>query len=96
VAFNFAPVGWAFCKGQVLSICSPQATTTGGSAVSPAGALWAESGTGDTIYQQGSSNTTMAAQTIGNTGGGAAHANCQRVLALNYIIALVGIFPSRN
>src|SRR4051794_21579341 len=124
VAFNFAPQGWAFCNGQLLSIAqntalfsllgttyggdgqttfalpnlqgrvplhfgqgpglspyllgqaigvegvalqtaqmpahthsyTPQATSAGGGAASPAGALWAASGTGDTIYQTGASN----------------------------------------
>lgn len=31
-----------------------------------------------------------------NTGGGQAHSNMQPYLALNYIIALQGIFPSRS
>jgi microcystin-dependent protein len=75
---------------------TPQATTAGGSAASPAGALWAQSGTGDTIYQKGSSNTAMAPQTLGNTGGSQPHENRQPYLALNYVIALQGIFPSRN
>ncbi len=75
---------------------TPQASTASGSAASPAGAFWAESGSGDKIYHAGKSNTHMAAQTLGNTGGGQAHENRQPYLALNYIIALVGIFPSRS
>jgi microcystin-dependent protein len=75
---------------------APQATTSGGSALSPAGALWAPSATGDTIYRSGASNATMATQTLGQTGGGQPHENRQPTLALNYIIALQGIFPSRN
>jgi microcystin-dependent protein len=164
VAFGFAPVGWAMCNGQLLSIAqntalfsllgttyggdgvnnfalpnlqsrvplhfgqgsglspyvlgqtvgvesvtlqtpqipahthtyTPQANTAAGAAGSPAGALWAGSATGDTIYKPGASNTTMAAQTIGNTGGSQPHENRQPTLALNYIIALVGVYPSRN
>jgi len=164
VAFNFAPQGWAFCNGQLLSIAqntalfsllgttyggdgqstfalpnlqsrvplhfgqgtglsayplgatggvesvtlqtaqipahthsyTPQASTAGGAAVSPAGAFWAESASGDTIYQGGNSNTQMKAQALGNTGGGQAHENRQPLLALNYVIALQGIFPSRS
>jgi len=164
VAFNFAPQGWAFCNGQLLSIAqntalfsllgttyggdgqstfalpnlqsrvplhfgqgtglspyalgatggvesvtlqttqipahthsyTPQATTVGGTAASPAAAIWAESASGDTIYQKGISNTQMAPQTLGNTGGGQAHENRQPFLALNYVIALAGIFPSRS
>jgi microcystin-dependent protein len=164
VAFGFAPVGWAMCNGQLLSIAqntalfsllgttyggdgvtnfalpnlqsrvplhfgqgtglspyvlgetigvesvalqtpqmpahthsyAPQATTAGGAATSPAGALWAESATADTIYQKGASNTTMAPQAIGQTGGGQPHENRQPILALNFIIALQGIYPTRN
>jgi len=75
---------------------APQATTAGGGAGSPAGAIWAVSGTGDTIYQKGASNTTMAAQTLGQAGGNQPHENRQPTLALNYVIALEGIFPSRS
>ena len=41
----------------------------------------------------GSGSTTT---TTGNTGGGQAHDNIQPGLAINYIIALSGTFPSRN
>ena len=34
--------------------------------------------------------------TVGNNGGNQAHANMQPYLAINYIIAIYGIFPSRN
>ena len=34
--------------------------------------------------------------TIGATGGSASHANIQPFLCVHFIIALVGIFPSRN
>jgi microcystin-dependent protein len=164
VAFNFAPQGWAFCNGQLLSIAqntalfsllgttyggdgqttfalpdlrsrvplcfgqgnglssyslggtgglegvtlsagqipahthsyTPQASASGGTAVSPAGALWAESPDGAALYKSGASNTNMAAQTIGSTGGGQSHENRQPYLSLNYVIALQGIFPSRS
>jgi microcystin-dependent protein len=39
---------------------------------------------------------TLAATTVGSTGGGAAHENRQPVLALNFCIALSGLFPSRQ
>jgi microcystin-dependent protein len=164
VAFNFAPVGWAMCNGQLLSIAqntalfsligttyggdgvnnfalpnlqsrvplhfgqgaglsaytlgqnvgvesvilqtpqipahthtyAPEAGISSGTLTSPAGALWAVSATGDKIYSSGASKVHMAAQTIENTGSGQAHENRQPALALNYIIALMGIFPSRN
>ena len=41
-------------------------------------------------------NVRMNASMIGRTGGGEAHENRQPYLALNYIIALQGIFPSQS
>jgi microcystin-dependent protein len=38
----------------------------------------------------------MDPQTLINSGGGGAHANQQPSLGLNFIIALTGVFPSRN
>ncbi|MHC4695589.1 MAG: phage tail protein [Planctomycetota bacterium] len=35
-------------------------------------------------------------ETVGNTGGSSAHNNRQPYLTLNFIIALQGIYPSRN
>ena len=43
-----------------------------------------------------SSDTTMGATMIGRSGSGKAHDNRQPYLGLNYVIALQGIFPSRN
>jgi microcystin-dependent protein len=40
--------------------------------------------------------TPLAAGTIAGAGGSQAHPNMQPFLALNFCIALVGIFPSRN
>ena len=158
VAFGFAPTGWAFCNGQLLSISqntalfsllgttyggdgvsnfalpnlqsrvplhfgqgtglspyvlgqtvgvesvtletaqipshthsyAPQANSAPGSASSPAGALWAASASGDTLYKPGASNASMAAQTLGSTGGGQAHENRQPSLALNFVILCRG------
>jgi microcystin-dependent protein len=42
------------------------------------------------------SDTTMGATMIGRSGSGKAHDNRQPYLALAYVIALQGIFPSRN
>ncbi|RBP48755.1 phage tail protein [Arenicella xantha] len=42
------------------------------------------------------SKEPFAAGTIANTGGGQAHNNMQPYLALNFCIALRGLFPSRN
>ena len=48
------------------------------------------------IYRAPSSLAPMATGTLANTGGSQAHPNMQPFLALNFCIALQGIFPSRN
>jgi microcystin-dependent protein len=48
------------------------------------------------IYRAPSNLGAMVAGTVGNTGGSQAHLNMQPYLALNFCIALVGIFPSQN
>lgn len=48
------------------------------------------------IYSTAAPNATMAPQTVTNTGGSQPHENRQPFLVLNAIIALQGIFPSRN
>ena len=54
--------------------------------------------TGGAAYQQ---NTTanlvpLAPQAVSDVGSGGAHNNIQPRLGLNFIIALAGVFPSRN
>ncbi len=39
---------------------------------------------------------SMASESISNTGGGQAHYNVQPFLAMNFIIALQGLYPSRG
>lgn len=70
----------------------------GGTQTNPNGANF--SGSGSKLYSTSANNVTMAANNvdvrIGNTGGSLSHENRQPFLAINYIIALVGVFPSRN
>ena len=164
VPYNFAPLGWAFCNGQLLSISqntalfsllgtfyggngtstfalpnlqgnvplamgsgpglSPysigdvvgSATVTltqgqmashnhpaladGGRAAAtlstPVGNAWGKSGAGDNPYSMSPPNVPMSANSTTPAGGGAAHNNLMPYLTVNYIIALVGIFPSRG
>jgi microcystin-dependent protein len=162
VGFNFAPVGWAFCNGQLLPIAQYPAlysligTTYGGdgvntfalpdlrgrapihmgqggglssyvigevtgsesvtlnsnqlpshvhnplagaagTAASPANAIWANTTNGDKIYlTTGTPASVMAGQPFVGGGGNQPHENRQPFLALNYVIALEGIFPTRN
>lgn len=51
------------------------------------------------IYSDGSAaslNTSLSPQSILHVGGGQAHNNMQPFLAINFCIALQGLFPSRN
>ncbi len=160
VPYNFAPQGWAFCNGQLLSIAQNTALfsllgtyyggdgrstfglpnlqgnvaidagqgsglslydlgETGGSDSvtltlnqlaahthgalafgrvgdnnSPAGADWARPAT-DTPYGTSSPPGAMSSAATSPAGGNQPHENRQPYLVLNYIIALVGVFPSR-
>jgi microcystin-dependent protein len=161
VPYNFAPRGWAFCEGQLLSIAQNTAlfsllgTTYGGngqttfalpdlrgrvpvgegqgpglsmydlgqvsgeenhtltvgelpphthgatahagngSSDSPGGLLVARNPAGIPAYGAGA-DAALAPDAIGLTGGGQPHNNMQPYLVLHYIIALEGIYPSRN
>ncbi|RVV96982.1 phage tail protein [Mesobaculum littorinae] len=57
----------------------------------------ANSGFGDRLYQSDSSQdlTNLSVQTVSSTGGGQPHDNMQPYLAMNFIIALYGIYPPR-
>ena len=51
----------------------------------------------NTAYDNtGANDTSLASQSMSTTGGGGAHNNLQPFLTLNFIIALVGLFPSRS
>jgi len=160
-AGNFAPRGWAFCEGQLLSInqnsdlfsllgttfggdgqttfalpdlrgrvplhpgtgpgLSPhqlgqkggtemtsltaaqmpshshavKASDANGSAVSPAGLVPARNAAGVPVYGPPTLEH-LAGNAIEPAGGGQPHDNMQPYLGLNYIIALQGLYPSRN
>ncbi len=47
-------------------------------------------------YRDPGSMTALRSGTVPNVGGGAAHDNMQPYLAINFCIALKGLFPSRN
>jgi microcystin-dependent protein len=48
------------------------------------------------MYQTPGTVVNMAPEMIGSAGGSQAHENMQPYLAINFIIALVGIYPSRS
>lgn len=69
-------------------------STVTGTLLSPADNTWAV--TTQNPYNSAGANTSMAPESISNTGGSQAHNNMQPYLVLTFIIALQGIFPSRN
>lgn len=69
------------------------AATTGANAVSPSNAVLAGGGTA--IYGSAANMVSMA-NALTPFGGSQPHENMQPFLALNWCIALSGIFPSRN
>jgi microcystin-dependent protein len=159
--FNFSPVGWAFCSGQLLPISQNDAlfnligTTYGGDGTStfalpnlqsrvpihqgsfagntfvlgqaggvetvtlntqeiPAhthpivatsntatlkrpvtNTFYAASSSGNNFYESGTTLTALKGNTVSSVGGGQPHSNIQPYLALNWCIALQGIFPSQ-
>jgi len=108
--FDFAPKNFAFCRGQLLPISQHAAlysllgTTYGGDgkttfalpdlqgkvpmAFGQAGPAEALTRTGNIAFS-GTANAPPA-------GGGQGHENRQPYLAMNYCIALAGVFPPRT
>jgi microcystin-dependent protein len=70
-----------------------KANETSATQAAPGGAVLASS---PNTYAPSTNLTTIHPGTLGNAGGGQAHENRQPYLALNWTIALQGIFPSRN
>ncbi len=48
------------------------------------------------LYGAGTPPDTMDSSAIGNSSGGAAHPNVMPFLGVNFMIALTGVYPSRN
>jgi len=169
VPYNFPPLGWAFCAGQLLAIAQNDAlfsllgTTYGGDgettfalpdlrgrrayhmgqgpglssmtlgevqgtetvtlttnempahthtvravrgasmttlpSTQPTGAAWANEVLGapqNTPYTAGAPNVAMAPSSLSTAGGSQPHENLPPFLVLNFVIALFGVYPSRN
>ncbi len=162
VAFNFAPLGWAFCDGRLLPISEysalftligttyggdgqttfalpnllsriplhqgqsngasayvigqaggseqvtltngqlpnhthqAQCVTGGSNSQSPVNAIWAQTSSGQPYKGSETGSANMAPGAIGVAGGNQSHPNLMAYQALNYIIALEGIYPSQG
>ena len=73
-----------------------QAANLDADATKPNGNLLANAPANLTIYQQNPDGSTLAAGTVSPAGGGQPHENRTPFLAMNWCIALSGIFPSKN
>ena len=72
------------------------ATSEVGSTSDPTGAYLGNTGALDREYNTSGTHVNMNAGAVGLTGGNQPFNNLQPYLAVNFIIALQGIFPSRN
>ncbi len=61
----------------------------------PEGHTWAVD-VADSTYTDTAPDVNMNAQAVASTGGSQAHGNVQPYRVVSYIIALQGLFPSRN
>lgn len=86
----------ALSAAQIPSHAHPaNASSNTGIQGSPSGGFWAQDSSGNVVYNS-AGGAAMAANALGNAGGGQPHNNMQPYLVVNYCIALQGIFPSRN
>lgn len=76
------------------TFAQPCVNNAGGDETSPAGSSFPVST--DDVYYSGTPNAAMAAGDTGNSGGSQAFDVRSPYQGVNFIIALVGIFPSRN
>ena len=70
------------------------AASGAGTSASPSNNVWAASSKQDQQYS-GAANSTMQQGALASAGGGQAHDNMPPYLGLNYIICLIGTFPTR-
>jgi microcystin-dependent protein len=74
---------------------APFSNSSEGGSASPAGAFMGKTG-GDAIYAASHDNSPMGGTPSSLTGGNQPTQIIQPYLCVNFIIALQGIFPSRN
>jgi len=71
-----------------------RATDEAGDTTDPSGQVQAR--TTDDAYSTENPDTNMASTAISPSGGSQSHVNIQPFLCINFIVALVGIYPSRT
>jgi microcystin-dependent protein len=77
---------------RLMGSTNPATSTT------PAGNVLAAKAAvrGTSVYSAGPATQPLAPTAVANAGGGQAHSNLQPMLTIFFVIALQGIFPSRN
>ena len=74
-----------------------EATTTAATDHQLTGKVLAQNPTGDNFYTNDTSSMTgLLPGTVTNTGGSRPHTNMMPTLCIHFIVALVGIYPSRH
>ena len=69
----------------------------GGPEGNPVGQTWGDQGQGGAaVYGAPGAPIAMSAQALTQAGGGQPHSNQSPYLGLNFIISLLGVFPSQN
>lgn len=71
-------------------------TNTTNATTSGSGNYWGTTADNTLLYGSGQGDSVMSSASSGPIGGSQPHENRQPYLVLNYIIALQGVFPSRN
>jgi microcystin-dependent protein len=75
---------------------SSSAATTSAATTSSYLAVTVSGTTPETFYNTAAANATLSNSTIGNAGSSIPVSIIQPITAMNYVISLFGIFPSRN
>ncbi len=72
------------------------ATTTTGTAPSPAGSVWAQNSAADLLYSASAPSATMSAAAFTPAGGNQPHDNMAPFQAVTFIICTDGLFPPQS
>lgn len=73
-----------------------RASSAAGTTADPTGQLQAGNASVRAFRSTSSTNASFAAASVGDSGGSQRHTNLMPAICVNFIIALVGIYPSRQ
>lgn len=81
---------------QFPSHSHPAHAANGGDSTSPQNNFWGTDPGGQSGMYSPAQDQTMSPSTLSMAGGSQSHTNLQPTLCISYIIALVGVYPSRH